>query len=109
MFGGVRIIEDPSLQDFVGFDYSKARSPARAARRHASRSARGRKKRSHRPHPRTEVYKPKEESYLIGGDTMVMHPAIARALRAALADKAKDISNSIDRQLLGGLNLYGRW
>jgi hypothetical protein len=101
-YGGMKIIEDPSLKDWVGWDFAKARSPARAARRFASTSHRGRPKRSHRPNSKCEVWKPNETAYHVVGVGMVMHPAMARQLRAALKSAGQDLQNSIDASIMFG-------
>lgn len=79
-FGGMRIVEDPFMTDTVE-DWSGCRSISRARRRHA----RGIRTRM-RP-----IQVPKKEAYLIdnaklglygaSGQTVVMHPEMAKKLR----------------------------
>ncbi len=84
-YAGIRIIEDPSLRDFVGLDLSRCRSPARALRRRATRSRRGRPKRSLDGNVR-EIWKPRMEAYhLVAEGSIVMHPEVAREVRKHLA------------------------
>lgn len=71
-FGSMRIIEDPSLVDAIE-DWSRVRSPSRARRR---------LRYGHRQNIDI-VGVPKKDVFQIG-DTFVMHPAIARELRATL-------------------------
>jgi hypothetical protein len=95
-YAGIRIIEDPSLRDFVGLDLSRCRSPARALRRRATRSRRGRPKRSLDGNVR-EIWKPKKEAYhLRAQNAMVMHPAMAAEIRKHLAAlRPSDIFNDV--------------
>jgi len=72
-YGAVRIIEDHNLVDSTE-DWSRVRSPSRALRR---------MKMGHKQNVRI-VSKPKMSAYsLDGGRTLIMHPAMAAALRAA--------------------------
>lgn len=104
----MRIIEDTTLVECVGEDWSKVRSPGRAARRRDAVSHRGRRKRSHRQNI-TPLYKPKPDAFMIG-DTMVMHPETARLLRIAMERKKDEFGDAVDRQLYGALfNVYGGW
>ena len=76
MYAGVKIIEDASLVDAVGLDWSGCRSKARAKRR---------SKYGHRQRVKT-AYAPKMQAFSIdGGRTFVMHPAMARELREKMA------------------------
>lgn len=74
-FAGIRIIEDLYMVDTVE-DWSGVRSPSRAARRRKQ------------GHKQRIVYRqaPKKTSYRIG-DTIVMHPELARALRSRMASE----------------------
>lgn len=77
MFGGVRIIEDANMFD-TAEDWSNVRSPSRARRR---------MKYGHRQNIKF-VHTPKKEAYSIdGGRTLIMHPAMAHALRQATKAK----------------------
>lgn len=74
MLDGVRIIEDDKMVD-VTEDWSRVRSRGRAARR---------RRRGHQQNIRF-VGTPKKEAVSIdGGRTMIMHPAMAHALRQEL-------------------------
>lgn len=75
-FSGLRILESDHMVDQVE-DWSQVRSPARAERR----------RRRGFPQRIRIVEKPKQEVLRIG-DTLVMHPAIARELRAAIDAQA---------------------
>lgn len=70
---GFRIIEDPCMTDTVE-DWSRVRSPSRAMRRR-------------RWHMQNIVYRqvPKKEFYRMG-DTLIMHPEMARELRRRVSD-----------------------
>lgn len=76
MFCGLRIVEDAGMVDPYE-DWSRVRSPGRARRRL-------------RYGYRQNIvvrYKPKKEAISIdGGRTMIMHPEMARALRAAVKE-----------------------
>lgn len=73
-FGGVRIIERADLVDLVE-DWSRVRSPSRAARR---------RRRGHRQNIKI-TGTPKTVAFSIdGGRTLIMHPAMAQALRAEI-------------------------
>jgi hypothetical protein len=70
---GLRIVEDASLSDPVE-DWSRVRSPARAARRRR------------RGFPQRIVIRrvPWPDVYRVGDDMLVMHPATAAALLAKI-------------------------
>jgi len=71
-YDGVRIIEDITLTDMVE-DWSKVRSPSRARRR---------LRQGHRQNIRF-LQVPKKRAFSIdGGRTLIMHPEMARQLRA---------------------------
>jgi hypothetical protein len=74
MIGGVRIIESDLMLDYVE-DWSRVRSPSRAARR---------RRYGHRQNIKI-IASPKP--FAISGDggrTLIMHPAIAHQLRKEL-------------------------
>ena len=70
-FGGLRIIEDPSLVETIE-DWSRVRSPGRARRRRW----RHRQNIEIRCEPSAEVFRQ--------GNVMVMHPVTAAKLRAEI-------------------------
>jgi hypothetical protein len=72
-FAGLRLVADPNMVDMVGEDWSRVRSPARAARR---------RKRGF-PQRIRPVYAPKKEAYQ-AGDMIVAHPAVIRELMERL-------------------------
>jgi len=71
-FGGLRIVESAALTIGPFEDWSAVRSPGRARRRRAK-------------HPQRIRYyfKPDPQVYVMG-DTVVMHPVTAAAVRKAL-------------------------
>jgi hypothetical protein len=71
MFNGLRIVEDPTLVEVVGEDWSGVRSPARARRR----------RKKHRQNIKP-LYAPIQRVYHLG-DKLLCHPAIADQIRAA--------------------------
>jgi hypothetical protein len=73
LFGAmpVRIVEDSALVVFDREDWSRVRSPGRAARR----------RKKHRQNIVT-LYKP-DPKVIVFGDTYVMHPALAAEFRRA--------------------------
>jgi hypothetical protein len=73
---GTRIIESFHMVDPVE-DWSRVRSPARAARR----------RKKHRQNIRT-IYVPKKEAFQMPDGSLVMHPEMARALRDAVKPAA---------------------
>lgn len=79
MLFGNRVIEDASLVEPAGEDWSRVRSPARARRR----------RRKHRQNI-VQLYKPQGTITFIpdgrGGATAVMHPAIAAELRRHVSE-----------------------
>ena len=77
-YAGMRIMETDLLVDIVE-DWSRVRSPARARRRRKL------------GHPQRIAYRetPKEDAYVIHGQTIVMHPEMARKLRAMLHHSAQ--------------------
>jgi hypothetical protein len=77
-----RIVENVCLVVEDGIDWSRCRSPARAMRRAASISRRGRPKRAHPQRCRTK-WKPCDP-VIIGG-VLHCHPSTAAALRAAIS------------------------
>ncbi len=70
---GVRIIEN-DLLTVLAEDWSKVRSPSRAKRR---------LKQGHRQRIR-HYYRPDPKAYKLPDGTVVMHPAMAQALRQRL-------------------------
>jgi hypothetical protein len=79
MMGGVRIIRDPSMIDFVE-DWSDVRSPARAKRRW---------KRGFRQRIKL-IPVPKKHAYAMdGGRTLVMHPDVAEELERHIVRQLK--------------------
>ena len=71
---GMRLVEDASLRDFVGLDWSNCRSPARAMRRH---------KRGPRYKQRVvEVWEPKPDVFVIQNSMIVGHPATLQRIIA---------------------------
>lgn len=70
---GLKIIEDPNMLDYRE-DWSGVRSRSRAERR---------RKRGFPQRVVVRAY-PKQEAYRVG-DTVIMHPEMARALRERLA------------------------
>jgi hypothetical protein len=71
-FAGLQIIEDPSLTEAVE-DWSRVRSPSRAARRCHK----------HRQNIRIKFVAKKDVFHI--GDKLVMHPEIAQELRRRTA------------------------
>lgn len=90
--GDLLIIEDPNMTDTVE-DWSEVRSPSRAARR---------RKRGHQQRIRY-VTKPKPQIYQVGS-MLVMHPEIARDVRAKIAARGDAISRSFERQMMATLS-----
>jgi len=81
-FGGMRVVTDETMKDHVGWDFSRCRSSARAARRFKRFGARSKMVR--------EITRAKPDAYRVG-DMLVMHPDTWRELqrRANLADAHK--------------------
>lgn len=71
MLGGVRIIESWEMVDSVE-DWSRVRSPSRAARR---------RRYGHPQNIRVLLVPKKEAISTDGGRTLIMHPEMARELR----------------------------
>jgi hypothetical protein len=70
--GGVRIDEDPTLVLLDGEDWSRVRSPSRAARR---------RRQGHRQNIK-QRWKPDPTAYHVRAENLfVMHPAMAAQLR----------------------------
>src|SRR6267154_2565964 len=87
-YPSMRVIEDPLLTETIE-DWSHVRSPARAARR----LRRGfRQNIIYRQVPRSHVY-------MIGDDTMVMHPEMAREMERQLERR---IEREMERVVFGG-------
>lgn len=74
-YGGLRIMTDPHMTETVE-DWSRVRSPSRAARRRRQ------------GHPQQISYReqPKREAYQLGG-VLVMHPEVYAQLAATLETK----------------------
>jgi len=70
-YAGVRIIESLEMVDYVE-DWSRVRSPSRAARR---------RRRGHRQNIRIVAVAKKHAISLEGGRTLIMHPELARQFR----------------------------
>ncbi len=68
---GVRIVEDKQMVERVPFP----RSPARA------------KRRARKGHPQHMTWRPMKKIYQLRDGTMVMHPTIAKEIRAELHAK----------------------
>lgn len=79
---GIRIIEDDTMVELVGEDWSCVRSPGRARRR------RLKFRQNIRP-----IHRPKKHAYRMpdgrGGFVFVMHPATAAEFRRQLAAQAR--------------------
>lgn len=76
MFAGITIVERLDMVDLVE-DWSRVRSPGRARRR----------RRKHPQNIRT-IAVPKREAIAIdGGRTLIMHPEMARQLRAQIQER----------------------
>lgn len=88
MYAGVKIIEDASLVDAVGLDWSGCRSPSRAKRR---------SKYGHRQRVKT-AYAPKNGAFSIdGGRTLFMHPVAARELAKGMAQREAGTATVTDQ------------
>lgn len=79
-FAGVRIIEDLNCLDWTETPYP--RSPARAKRRAA---------RGFPQHMRRTAKPSRFARVLPGGGTMIMHPAMAQALRKAIPERPRSM------------------
>jgi hypothetical protein len=77
MIGGLRIIENRHMVDGPLEDWSNVRSPSRAARR---------RKRGF-PQRIRIFYRPKRIAYQLIDGTLVMHPELARELRAETRER----------------------
>lgn len=76
LYRGSRIVEDATMIEPVGEDWSRVRSPGRARRR----------RRKHRQNIQI-IYAPKKEIYSIqNGEVLVMHPHVAEQLRATTTE-----------------------
>ena len=93
MFGSIRIIEDDKMVDVIE-DWSGVRAPSRAARR---------RRQGHRQNIKFFGTSKKEAVSIDGGRTMIMHPAMAHALR--LEVKAR-IDSTTESVLLRGWQGY---
>lgn len=72
MFNGMRVVTDKTLTDFIGWDFSRCRSPSRAERRFKRFGARN--KLIH------AIIRAKPNVYKMG-DTLIMHPDIWMAMQ----------------------------
>jgi hypothetical protein len=84
---GMRIVEDRTLSEHVGWDFSRCRSPARAARRHRRRGF---------PLSKMvrEIRKAKPDIYQVD-DMLVMHPDTALELRRQADAKGINLNASV--------------
>lgn len=88
LYGGLRIIRDINLTDHVE-DWSRVRSPGRARRRRKL------------GHPQNIVYRlvPKKDVFRIG-DTLVMHPEIAKLMEEMVSKQMTETSDRIIREAI---------
>jgi hypothetical protein len=84
----MRIIEDANMLDSYE-DWSAVRSPGRARRRRWKHKQRI-----------VTRYKPKTEAFQMG-NTLVMHPELARQMRQQIAERHDDLTR---QAFLGGVN-----
>lgn len=88
--GAMRVVEDPLVVERVE-DWSRCRSPSRARRRHTRGIA-------------TRLRVIDKPACFAAGDTLYMHPDLARQVRERLA---KDVQASIDARMLDAINGKG--
>ena len=96
---GVRIVEDASMVDVVGEDWSGCRSISRALRR---------AKRGHRQNVKPLTRPKPEILHLQAQNVLVMHPVTAAKLRGKLADEVrKDHEHALLGALMGRRSPWG--